>query len=343
MGLEGFLTSYRNKQSNGFNNKRSEREFLGEEEHRTSVGKVTPSEGKPWGLDSERSVELVTQRARASGRCCRLGQDGRAEERREAQAGASKAALSGRRARWRYTSEAKRKEESTGGTLICKKTARGELRGRREEDITLRWNGESQAWEEPVFSFLLHSCWLRDWSRRLPNGLISEAGWSHCSWDQVGCCGSSRSRPGGGRPAQRPLLAWEWALGMPHAWMRRLGDRKIRECAEGWRPRAQRHGPRQGTEERSSRVSRGATAAVSHVPTTASYGWWAQLFSASFWSSPGPLCELELSFQFRLGPCVDYASGLWGISFLILIFIINYSLFHLNLFIWLWFEIPLGI
>lgn len=98
MGLEGCPTSYRNKQSNGFNNKRSEREFLGEEEHRTSVGKVTPSEGKPRGLDSERSVELVTQRARASRRCRRPGQDNRAQEKREAQAGASKAALSGGRA-----------------------------------------------------------------------------------------------------------------------------------------------------------------------------------------------------------------------------------------------------
>ena len=149
MGLEGFLTSYRNKQSNGFNNKRSEREFLGEEEHRTSVGKVTPSEGKPWGLDSERSVELVTQRARASGRCCRLGQDGRAEERREAQAGASKAALSGRRARWRYTSEAKRKEESTGGTLNlqkdCKRRVERKERGGYYTEVKWRVTGLRRA------------------------------------------------------------------------------------------------------------------------------------------------------------------------------------------------------
>lgn len=37
---------FRRKQSNGFNHKRSEQEFLEQEEHATSVEKVTKSEEK---------------------------------------------------------------------------------------------------------------------------------------------------------------------------------------------------------------------------------------------------------------------------------------------------------
>ena len=101
-----------------------------------------------------------------------------------------------------------------------------------------------------MVSFLLHGCRLQDWSRWLPNSLISETGMitlilgpgetlkqhQEAAWQQVsspeataglrtGHHNSTRRRPGSGRPAQTPPPAWGWAL---HTWTRWLGSRKIR-------------------------------------------------------------------------------------------------------------------
>lgn len=177
-----------------------------------------------------------------------------------------------------------------------------------------------------------------------------EAAWQRASSPEVtaslkmGHRDSSRRRPGGGRPAQRPPLAWGWALYMLHTWTRWLGSRKIRA---------------RGRLETESTEARGTSRRQQSVPPDSpeQQPWLFHSHSdglllpisadlGCFLHPSDPLqAPWETSFfPVHAGtPCVVYASGLWGICFLILIFIINYSLFLLHLLIWLWPEIPLGI
>lgn len=158
----------------------------------------------------------------------------------------------------------------------------------------------------------------------------------------------------GETPQQRQEQAWRWASSSKTTAGLRMGTwhaARVNEVAWGpedkgtcRRLETESTEARAASEEWASWVSRGAPAAMS--ATCRLYRFLSLLSSAVFCVLlilSRPLWELERTFQFGLGPHVAYASGLWGISFLILIFIINYSLFHLHLFIWLWLETPVGI